>query len=88
MGNSKRILIVDDEQDIRTYLSTLLEDHCACRCGQGLAGDRHPPATVEGRLERAVGAEPHWERGEGRGLVLVVGLRHGIFLLRVGHFVS
>jgi CheY-like chemotaxis protein len=26
MGNSKRILIVDDEQDIRTYLSTLLED--------------------------------------------------------------
>jgi CheY-like chemotaxis protein len=27
MSNPKRILIVDDEQDIRTYLSTLLEDH-------------------------------------------------------------
>lgn len=26
MANPKRILIVDDEQDIRTYLSTLLED--------------------------------------------------------------
>jgi CheY-like chemotaxis protein len=26
MANRKRILIVDDEQDIRTYLSTLLED--------------------------------------------------------------
>jgi CheY-like chemotaxis protein len=26
MGNPKRILIVDDEQDIRTYLSTLFED--------------------------------------------------------------
>jgi CheY-like chemotaxis protein len=27
MASRKRILIVDDEQDIRTYLSTLLEDH-------------------------------------------------------------
>lgn len=27
MSIPKRILIVDDEQDIRTYLSTLLEDH-------------------------------------------------------------
>ena len=27
MAPKKRILIVDDEQDIRTYLSTLLEDH-------------------------------------------------------------
>jgi CheY-like chemotaxis protein len=26
MANPKRILIVDDEQDIRTYLSTLFED--------------------------------------------------------------
>jgi len=26
MPSAKRILIVDDEQDIRTYLSTLLED--------------------------------------------------------------
>ncbi len=26
MADQKRILIVDDEQDIRTYLSTLLED--------------------------------------------------------------
>jgi len=26
MGNPKRILIIDDEQDIRTYLSTLFED--------------------------------------------------------------
>ena len=26
MASQKRILIVDDEQDIRTYLSTLLED--------------------------------------------------------------
>jgi CheY-like chemotaxis protein len=26
MANPKRILIVDDEEDIRTYLSTLLED--------------------------------------------------------------
>jgi DNA-binding response OmpR family regulator len=26
MASAKRILIVDDEQDIRTYLSTLLED--------------------------------------------------------------
>ena len=26
MADPKRILIVDDEQDIRTYLSTLLED--------------------------------------------------------------
>ena len=26
MANPKRILIVDDEQDIRTYLSTLLGD--------------------------------------------------------------
>jgi two-component system, OmpR family, phosphate regulon response regulator PhoB len=27
MSGAKRILIVDDEQDIRTYLSTLLEDN-------------------------------------------------------------
>jgi two-component system phosphate regulon response regulator PhoB len=27
MASKKRILIIDDEQDIRTYLSTLLEDH-------------------------------------------------------------
>lgn len=27
MANKKKILIVDDEQDIRTYLSTLLEDN-------------------------------------------------------------
>ena len=26
MGSPKRILIIDDEQDIRTYLSTLFED--------------------------------------------------------------
>ncbi len=26
MGDPKRILIIDDEQDIRTYLSTLFED--------------------------------------------------------------
>jgi len=27
MGSRKRILIVDDEQDVLTYLSTLLQDH-------------------------------------------------------------
>ncbi|MBM4332881.1 MAG: response regulator [Deltaproteobacteria bacterium] len=27
MANKKKILIVDDEQDIQTYLSTLLEDN-------------------------------------------------------------
>ena len=27
MASRKKILIVDDEEDIRTYLSTLLEDH-------------------------------------------------------------